>query len=425
MAITLDGANGITSPGGDVASVSLATPILKSSGSLTLQTNGSTTAVTVDTSQNVGIGQTSPSTFSGNAATNLVIGNGGGSNGITLYPGATGQGTIDFASSTSGTGQYKGYLTYSTTTDTMYLGTAASTRMTIDSSGNVGIGTSSPTQRLHVYGANTAGHGQFTVQSTTASELSRMTFYNGGGSPVYQLDLNCDPTNNYVNYDVSTGKTQTWSVQGSTKMTLDSSGNLLVGTTSSLSNYDKVGVLFNGQTNYGIVLKTSYSGTGSLFAAFYSSGGSQIGSINQNATSTVAYSTSSDYRLKENIAPMTGALETVSKLKPVTYKWKSDGSDGQGFIAHELAEIVPEAVIGEKDAMRIEKYEISPAISAEIDEDGKVIKEAIEAVIGEREVPQYQGIDTSFLVATLTAAIQEQQTMIEELKAKVAALETK
>ena len=100
-----------------------------------------------------------------------------------------------------------------------------------------------------------------------------------------------------------------------------------------------------------------------------------------------SYSSASDYRLKENIAPMTGALAKVAALKPVTYKWKSDGSDGEGFIAHELAEVCPIAVHGEKDA---------------INEDGSI---------------KPQGIDTSFLVATLVAAIQE-------LNAKVQALES-
>jgi hypothetical protein len=96
--------------------------------------------------------------------------------------------------------------------------------------------------------------------------------------------------------------------------------------------------------------------------------------------------------LKEAIVPMTGALAKVAQLKPVTYKWKVDGSDGEGFIAHELAEVCPIAVTREKDA---------------VDADGN---------------PQYQGIDTSFLVATLTAAIQEQQALITQLQADVAAL---
>lgn len=90
---------------------------------------------------------------------------------------------------------------------------------------------------------------------------------------------------------------------------------------------------------------------------------------------------------------MTGALGVVAQLNPVTYTWKTDGSDGQGFIAHELQEVVPDCVIGEKDA---------------VDVDGK---------------PEYQGVDTSFLVATLTAAIQEQQALITALTARVSALE--
>jgi len=114
--------------------------------------------------------------------------------------------------------------------------------------------------------------------------------------------------------------------------------------------------------------------------------GSSVGTITTTLSAT-AYNTSSDYRLKENVAPMTGALATVAQLKPVTYTWKVDGSDGQGFIAHELQAVVPDCVTGEKDA---------------VDADGK---------------PVYQGIDTSFLVATLTAAIQELKAEFDAYKA--------
>ncbi len=85
---------------------------------------------------------------------------------------------------------------------------------------------------------------------------------------------------------------------------------------------------------------------------------------------------------------MSGALAKVAALKPCTYKWKSDGSDGEGFIAHELAEVCPDAVVGEKDA---------------VNEDGSI---------------KPQGIDTSFLVATLTAAIQELTARVQALEAK-------
>ena len=171
-------------------------------------------------------------------------------------------------------------------------------------------------------------------------------------------------------------------------MTLDSSGNLLVGTTGA-----DVGRLFvrRDSTTLPVVQLQNEGATGQMMT-FRTNGNSQVGFISYTAGGT-SYSTSSDYRLKEAIAPMTGALAKVAALKPCTYKWKVDGSDGQGFIAHELAEVEAGCVTGEKDA---------------VDADGN---------------PQYQGIDTSFLVATLTAAIQEQQALITALTARITALE--
>jgi hypothetical protein len=171
----------------------------------------------------------------------------------------------------------------------------------------------------------------------------------------------------------------------------DSTGALLVGTTSP-----------TGSVNFSVAADTTVKNPMSVvntrataatdFSILFYRAGNIVGSI-QTSLSATSYVTSSDYRLKENVQPMTGALAMVSALKPVTYKWKSDGSDGQGFIAHELAEVCPDAVTGEKDA---------------VDSDGNI---------------KPQGIDTSFLVATLTAGLQEAVAMIEELKAKVAALE--
>jgi hypothetical protein len=138
---------------------------------------------------------------------------------------------------------------------------------------------------------------------------------------------------------------------------------------------------------------------------YYGATPTVVGQIVVNSGSTT-YSTSSDYRLKENVAPMTGALATVAQLKPVTYTWKATGEDGQGFIAHELAEVVPDCVTGEKDAVEV------------VD-----IKDDQDNVIAQETRPKYQGIDTSFLVATLTAAIQEQTAIITDLKSRIEALE--
>jgi hypothetical protein len=184
-------------------------------------------------------------------------------------------------------------------------------------------------------------------------------------------------------------------------MRIDSSGNVLVNTTSAF-NAGKMCLQFDGNGNIGFAIRNSVA-TNQVIMGFYNSSNTAIGSIQQNTFTSVAFITSSDYRLKENIVPMTGALDKVALLKPVTYKWKVDGSNGQGFIAHELAEVVPDCVVGEKDA--VETY---------TDEDGI-----------EQTRIKPQGIDTSFLVATLTAAIQEQQTIINDLKARIETLEAK
>ena len=79
-----------------------------------------------------------------------------------------------------------------------------------------------------------------------------------------------------------------------------------------------------------------------------------------------------------------------------------------GFIAHEVQEIVPEAVVHQKDAMKEEEYEVTPEV---LDEDGNVVTEA---VWGTRTVPEYQQMDASKLIPIMVKAIQEQQTIIEE-----------
>jgi hypothetical protein len=126
--------------------------------------------------------------------------------------------------------------------------------------------------------------------------------------------------------------------------------------------------------------------------AFNATGAVKTGSITTNGTTT-SYNTTSDYRLKEDVVPMSGALAKIAALNPVTYKWKSNGSAAQGFIAHELQAVVPDAVVGEKDA---------------VDDGGK---------------PLYQGIDQSKLVPLLTAALQEAVAKIGALDTRIAALE--
>ena len=149
----------------------------------------------------------------------------------------------------------------------------------------------------------------------------------------------------------------------------------------------------------------------------------------RNASSgTVTYQTSSDYRLKENVAALTGAITTLKLLKPITYTWnelsKFDNTDThRGFLAHEVQEIEPDAVTGSKDGMTIS--------GNCVDEAGKTTqvnvlesqKKEGETWTKTTEVIDIQQLDERKLIPILTAALQEAVTKIETLETKVAALE--
>jgi len=269
-----------------------------------------------------------------------------------------------------------------------FSGSAPATSLTLNSSGNLLVGTTTSTARLNVI--NTGDANKQIVFSDNATFYGSVSHNSGNG-------LNEHRTESAGGHGFFKGTSAT------ADMTLDSSGNLLVGTTSALSQTGRATFVGTGnalvtQVGNGTTAfqSTNTSGTSAYYAAIFSNNGntfSTCGTIEVSGTTT-SYNTSSDYRLKEDVQPMTGALAKIALLKPVTYKWKFDGSNSEGFIAHELAEVCPQAVSGEKDALKA---------------DGSIMP---------------QGIDTSFLVATLTAAMQEQQALITQLTARITALET-
>ena len=254
------------------------------------------------------------------------------------------------------------------------------------------------------------------------------------------------------------------------RMRIDSSGRLFVGVT--VGNFNSR-VTSKSTSSY--TYESIRTGTGAEGHVAFVNGNGAVGTIFTSGTST-SYNTSSDYRLKENVTPMIGATAAVKLLKPCNFDWIAGGNTN-GFLAHELAEVVPEAATGTKDAMRDEEYEVTPATGdvftagseagftevspaivaspAYYDVDGNVIKaeviaqaavheayeavaevihnadveqpetleegqqwrETTAAVMGTRSVPDMQGIDQAKLVPLLTATIQELIARIEALEA--------
>jgi hypothetical protein len=250
--------------------------------------------------------------------------------------------------------------------------------MTLDASGNLGIGTTSPDGKFVVLG--TAGSNPYSH------------FKDASGADFFIQSVG--------NSDCRTGTASNhpWLMftNGTERARIDSSGNLLVGTTSQI-NSAKVSVT-SGNNVFAASCSIGASGYYNLSQnnngfVFYAESGTNTfrGSASYNGTG-ISYNSASDYRLKNVIGQIPNPLETVSALKPCQFVWKETGETDVGFIAHELQEIFPKAVSGEKDA---------------VDAEGN---------------PKYQGIDTSFLVATLTAAIQEQQALITQQAAALTTL---
>jgi hypothetical protein len=185
------------------------------------------------------------------------------------------------------------------------------------------------------------------------------------------------------------------------RMRITSGGNLLFAKTTAGLGNDGLELQATGSggaitiTNSGngtnnLVLNSRY-GAGTQYPISFRFSAAEVGYVSVTSTAT-AYNTSSDYRLKENVVPLTGAADRVNQLQVHRFNFIADPTKTvDGFLAHEVQSIVPEAITGEKDA---------------VDDEGN---------------PKYQGIDQSKLVPLLTAALQEAITKIESLEARLTA----
>ena len=172
----------------------------------------------------------------------------------------------------------------------------------------------------------------------------------------------------------------------------------------------------------GITFCTSSTGTAFSHALFLNPNGN-VGSITTNGSATT-FATSSDYRLKENVTTSWDATSRLKQLKPSRFNFIADKDTiVDGFLAHEVQSVVPEAITGEKDATQ--------DLGTITDEEGNIVKELVlesskkegETWTKTKTENVYQGIDQAKLVPLLTKALQEQQATIEALTARIVTLE--
>ncbi len=335
---------------------------------------------------------------------------------------------------------------------------ATASAMFIDEFRNVGIGTASPTSyysnQLVVKCSSTENGISIIANGTNDSNY--LMFGDGiSGGQRYEGYIEFNHSTNLMSYR-SSGEMR-FLANSVERMRIDSSGNIQ----SNANSGATIGYGFqvSPQSGYSQIYLETNNTQGLFIQRFYNPNGN-VGNIMVSGSATI-FSTSSDYRLKENVVEITGALDRVSQLKPSRFNFIADADKTvDGFLAHEVQEIVPEAITGEKDAMRTEEYEVSPAVyedvvhpteeavyktienpavEEELDDEGNIIVEGKEAyteevlvteakeewtekvlvsekVMGTREVPDYQGIDQSKLVPLLVGAIQELKAEVDKLK---------
>ena len=386
----------------------------------------------IDSSGRVLLGTTTEGYSSGDDLTIATSGH----TGITLRSGNTSEGAIYFSDNTSGAGEYVGSLVYSHNTNNMLFTTNGTERMRIDSSGNVNIGsnastnpftylrfgasqhgaadirptdesshkvglafyvdgtsdtTINPTERVRISSEGKVGIGHDTPQfgltlAQTSNDSGKIGWEDSGSSK--RASITCSTSTDALQFHTGTSDTE--------RMRITSAGKINMGGTAHSGNNL---VALRGNWGYGVgggmlfYHDPSIPGGGRADVIYFSYQGTTVGEIDIDTNDT-AYRTTSDYRLKENQVAIPDGIERVKQLSPYRFNWISTPAKTvDGFFAHEVQTVVPEAVSGSHNA---------------VDDDNN---------------PVYQGVDQAKLVPLLTAALQEAIAKIETLETKVAALE--
>ena len=379
IAFTGDTNTGIYSPGADQLAVS----------------TGGTGRLFVDASGRVGVGTSAPGALLDLGSATVTQGyiklrsTGSGTREANIYSPAGGGLTID-------TNSYSYPVLIQADTVQFGTGSSGTERLRIDSSGRVGIGTSAPAAKTEIV-TTTNGDGLRLSYDNTpiGGHGATLVFTNkNNASTLFPIaSVKGIITSGTVGAEAGelTFNTAISGAAVTERMRITSAGALVVnGTVGGFQNDNGVSLETSGSIVVRHVNGTA-AGTGYHWFTYNST---IIGSITQNGTTQVSYNTTSDYRLKENVAPVLDGITRLQQLKPSRFNFIAEPNRTvDGFLAHEVQDIVPEAINGTKD---------------EVDDDDN---------------PIYQGIDQSKLVPLLTAALQEAIARIETLEAAVAALQ--
>tara|TARA_R100001509_G_scaffold148657_1_gene106646 strand:+ start:25 stop:1869 length:1845 start_codon:yes stop_codon:yes gene_type:complete len=287
-------------------------------------------------------------------------------------------------------------------------------RMRITSTGKVGIGTTSPTRPLHIasdedltsFTGTTKGAFCISNSDYVSGEYSAIDFtYTGSDNPIARIAAKITSSGTLLSIGTSNNYSNGVTNEG---LIMNNEGEVGIGTTPGVQfDVFKAGNVVVARSLASAASAVNFDSNNSISSgrAFFHRfiyNGSVVGNIYSDGSTTV-FNTGSDYRLKENVIPISDGITRLKTLKPSRFNFKRDPSiTVDGFLAHEAAVAVPEAVSGTKDEIALE------------DDLPKGIK---------KNDPIYQGIDHSKLVPLLTAALQEEIAKRESLETRVAALE--